>query len=54
MAQCVSAGLKDFPKYTDLLKMAKGKQVTENPEQAKQRLIDKVNKANGGDIYKYI
>jgi hypothetical protein len=41
--------LKDYPKYTDILKAVKGKQVVESPEDVKQRLIDKVNKYNGGD-----
>lgn len=52
MAKCVSAGIDktQLPDYASLLKQAKGFDVTkESPEQIKARLIEKINKANGGD-----
>lgn len=51
MAKCVSAGIDKniLPDYTILLKRAKGEPFKqETPEQITARLIDKVNKANGG------
>lgn len=41
--------MKNMPQYVDLLKSLDKPIVEESPEQIKQRLIDKVNKANGGD-----
>ena len=51
MAKCVSAGIDKniLPDYTILLKRAKGEPFKqETPEQITARLIDKVNKVNGG------
>jgi len=51
MAKCVSAGIDKnvLPDYANLLKQAKGFDVSkESPEQVKARLIEKINKANGG------
>lgn len=52
IAKCVSAGIdkNTLPDYANLLKQAKGCDIKkESPEQIKARLIDKINKANGGD-----
>jgi len=49
MAKCVSAGIDKgvLPDYAVLLERMNGQGAKkENPEAIKQRLIDKVNKAN--------
>lgn len=49
IAKCVSAGIDKnvLPDYGTLLKRLKNYDTKkENPEEIKQRLIDKVNKAN--------
>ena len=52
MAKCVSAGIDktQLPDYANLLKQAKGEVMKqETSEQIIARLVDKINKANGGD-----
>lgn len=52
MAKCVSAGIDktQLPDYANLLKQAKGEVMKqETSEQIIARLVDKINKANGGE-----
>lgn len=52
IAKCVSAGIDKniLPDYAELLKRAKGIDVkVENPEQVIARLIEKIEKSNGGN-----
>lgn len=49
MTRVCSAGLKDFPQFYDLIKDFGGVgKKKETPQQAVNRLIEKVNKSNGG------
>lgn len=45
MSKCVSAGLKDFPQFYDLIKDLGGAdKKKETPQQAVARIIEKVNR----------
>ena len=49
MARVCSAGLKYFPQFYDLIREFDGAgKKKETPQQAVSRLIEKVNKSNGG------
>lgn len=49
VAKCLSIGLKGMPQYLDLLDKLDGVNYNENSKLTIDRLIYKINKANGGN-----